>query len=219
MDGFDWLVLIKKDVGKAGNYNSKQLSNGFVTQYKNDKHVEEVCYMNVNQNKKVLFLTDMENGLEPILQEVTNTPAENMLTIQSYGAAISHPYGEIMRSVIFAIYQEDVEEVFVVGTKDKRTSTGYGLTQLETMKDKIQTLDYLFQHCKPEFLGGTVDEWLNENSSGTIEKSVDIIRQHPLVPSYVKVRGLIVDHKDGESSIVEVPSSKTGQALPDHCLS
>lgn len=66
------------------------------------------------------------------------------------------------------------------------------------MKDKIQTLDYLFQNCKPEFLGGTVDEWLNENSSDTIEKSVDMIRHHPLVPSYVKVRGLFVNHKGGK---------------------
>ncbi|AKI90664.1 carbonic anhydrase [Bacillus subtilis] len=175
--------------------------------------------MNVNQNKKVLFLTDIENGLEPILQEATNTSAENMLTIQSYGASISHPYGEIMKSVIFAIYQEDVEEIFVVGTKDKKTSAGNGLTQLETMKDKIQTLDYLFQNCKPEFLGGTVDEWLNENNSDTIEKSVDMIRRHPLVPSYVKVKGLFVHHNDGKPSIVEVPDVKTGQALPDHCLS
>lgn len=219
MDGSDWLVLIQKDVGKAGNDESKHLSNGFVTQYKNDKHKEEVCCMNVNQNKKVLFLTDIENGLEPILQEATNTSAENMLTIQSYGASISHPYGEIMRSVIFAIYQEDVEEIFVVGTKDKKTSAGNGLTQLETMKDKIQTLDYLFQNCKPEFFGGTVDEWLNENSSDTIEKSVDMIRHHPLVPSYVKVRGLFVHHKDGRPSIMEGPDAKTGQAIPDHCLS
>ncbi|MGM0951041.1 MAG: carbonic anhydrase [Bacillota bacterium] len=175
----------------------------------------------MNVNKKVLFLTDIENGLEPILQEVTNTPAENMLTIQSYGAAISHPYGEIMRSVIIAIYQEDVEEVFVVGTKDKRTSPGHVRTQLETMKDKIQTLDYLFQNCKPEFFGGTVDEWLdgNENSIVAIEKSVEIIRHHPLVPSDVKVRGLIVNPKDGTSSIVDAPAAKTGQASPDHCLS
>lgn len=164
-------------------------------------------------NKKVLFLTDIENGLEPILQEVTDTPAENMLTIQSYGARISHPYGEIMRSVIIAIYQENVEEVFVVGTKDKRTSRGNKLTQLKTMKDKIQTLDYLFQHCKPEFLGGTVDDWLNENNNDCIEKSVDIIRKHPLVPSNVKVKGLIVDHKDGESSIAEVPAIKTASSL------
>ncbi|AIC96829.1 MULTISPECIES: carbonic anhydrase [Bacillus] len=175
--------------------------------------------MNVNQNKKVLFLTDIENGLEPILQEATNTSAENMLTIQSYGSSISHPYGEIMRSVIFAIYQEDVEEIFVVGTKDKKTSAGNGLTQLETMKDKIQTLDYLFQNCKPEFFGGTVDEWLNENSSDTIEKSVDMIRHHPLVPSHVKVRGLLVNHKDGKPSIMEGPDAKTGQAIPEHCLS
>lgn len=87
------------------------------------------------------------------------------------------------------------------------------------MKDKIQTLDYLFQNCKPEFLGGTVDEWLNENSSDTIEKSVDMIRHHPLVPSYVKVRGLFVNHKGGKPSIAEVPDVKTGQAMPDHCLS
>lgn len=167
----------------------------------------------MNVNKKVLFLTDIENGLEPILQEATNTSAENMLTIQSYGASISHPYGEIMRSVIIAIYQENVEEVFVVGTKDKRTSKGSGLTQLETMKDKIKTLDYLFQNCRPEFLGGTVDEWLSENSSGCIEKSVDIIRQHPLVPSYVKVRGLIINHQDGKSPIVEVPSIETASSL------
>lgn len=214
MDGFDWLVLIQMDDGKTGNY-----SYGFVIQYKNDKHKEEVCCMNVN--KKVLFLTDIENGLEPILQEVTNTPAEKMLTIQSYGAAISHPYGEIMRSVIIAIYQEDVEEVFVVGTKDKRTSTGHVRTQLETMKDKIQTLDYLFQNCKPEFFGGTVDEWLdgNENRIVAIEKSVEIIRHHPLVPSDVKVKGLIVNPKDGTSSIVDAPAAKTGQASPDHCLS
>ncbi|MCY7894808.1 carbonic anhydrase [Bacillus vallismortis] len=173
----------------------------------------------MNVNKKVLCLTDIENGLEPILQEATNTSAENMLTLQSYGAAISHPYGEIMRSVIIAIYQEDVEEIFVVGTKDKKSSTGYVRTQLEIMKDKIQTLDYLFQHCKPEFFGGTVDEWLDGNSSGAIEKSVEIIRQHPLVPSYVRVRGLIVNPKDGTSSIVDVPVTKTDQVYPDHCLS
>jgi carbonic anhydrase len=164
--------------------------------------------MNLDKNKKALFLTDIENGLEPILQEVTNIRADNMLTIQSYGTVISHPYGDIMRSVIIAIYQENVEEIFVVGTKDKRTPTVNVLTQLESMKDKIQTLAYLFKNCMPEFSGGTVDDWLNgkENGSDNIEKSVDIIRHHPLVPSHVKVRGLIVNNNDGKFSIVEVPT-------------
>ncbi|GAA0425828.1 carbonic anhydrase [Virgibacillus salarius] len=167
--------------------------------------------MNLDKNKKALFLTDMENGLEPILQEVTNIRAENMLTIQSYGSVILHPYGDIMRSIIIAIYQENVEEIFVVGTKDKRTSTVNVSTQLESTKNKIQTLDYLFQNSKPEFSGGTVDEWLNgkENGSDNIEKSVDIIRHHPLVPSHFKVRGLIINNYDGKFSIVKVPTNKT----------
>ncbi|MBM7587635.1 carbonic anhydrase [Bacillus pakistanensis] len=166
--------------------------------------------MNLDKNKKALFLTDMENGLEPILQEVTNIRAENILTIQSYGTIISHPYGDIMRSIIIAIYQENVEEIFVVGTKDKRTATVNVLTQLESMKNKMQTLDYLFQNSRPEFSCGTVDEWLNgkENGCDNIEKSVDIIRSHPLVPSHFKVRGLIVNNNDGKFSIVEVPTNK-----------
>jgi carbonic anhydrase len=168
--------------------------------------------MNLDKNQKALFLTDIETGLESILQEVTNIRAENMLTIQSYDSVISHPYGDIMRSVIIAIYQENVKEIFVVGTKDKRTATVNVLTQLDSIKDKIQTLDYLFQNCIPEFSGGTVDGWLNgkETGSDNIVKSVDSIRHHPLVPSHVKVRGLIINNNnDGKLSIVEVPTDKT----------
>lgn len=162
--------------------------------------------MNLDKNQKALFLTDMENGLDSILQEVTNIRAENMLTIQSYDSIISHPYGDIMRSVIIAIYQENVQEIFVVGTKDKKAA-GHVLTPLDSIKDKIQTLDYLFQNCMPEFSGGTVEGWLNgkENESNDIVKSVDTIRHHPLVPSHVRVRGFLLHENDGKFSIVEVP--------------
>ena len=42
-----------------------------------------------------------------------------MLTIHSYDSVIVHPYGDIMRSIIIAIYQENVKEIFVVGIEDK----------------------------------------------------------------------------------------------------
>lgn len=171
--------------------------------------------MNVDKNQKVLFLIDMDNGLESILQEVTNIQPENMLTIQCYGPVISNPYGDIMRSVIIAIYQENVEEIFVVGTHDKGTSSLNILTQLDSMKDKIQTLDYLFKNNRPEFSGDTVNEWLNgkENDYDNIEKCVNIIHHHPLMPSHVKVRGLIVNTKDGKPSIVEVSTIETASNL------
>ncbi|HCF54994.1 MAG TPA: carbonic anhydrase, partial [Bacillus sp. (in: Bacteria)] len=49
-----------------------------------------------SKNKKVLLLTDIEHGIEPSIQQVTNIQQENMLTIHSYDSVIVHPYGDIM---------------------------------------------------------------------------------------------------------------------------
>ena len=83
-----------------------------------NNHEKGVLYMNAKK-KKVLLLTDMEHGIEPIIQQVTNIQRENMLTIHSCDSVIVHPFGDIMRSIIIAIYQENVEEIFVVGIEDK----------------------------------------------------------------------------------------------------
>lgn len=167
--------------------------------------------MDLDKHKKVVLVTDSEHGMESILKEVTTIQPENRLTIQCDGPVISNPYGDIMRSIILAIFQENVEEILVIGTNDKRPRTVNVRDQFESMKDKLLTLDYLFKNCMPEFSGGTVDDWLNgkENGRETVEKSVDLIRHHPLVPSHVKVRGLIVNNKDEKFSIEEVPTNKT----------
>jgi len=165
--------------------------------------------VNLEQAQKALFLTDIECDWHSLLQEITNILPENMLTIQCYGPVISNPYGDIMRSIIIAIYQEKVEEIYVVGTKNSEALSANVLIELDSMKEKIRTLDYLFQHSRPEFLRGTVHEWLNENSHDRIEKCVNIIYHHPLVPQNVKVRGLIIDREDGKPSIVEVSPQVT----------
>ncbi len=45
-----------------------------------------------SKHKKVLLLTEMEQGIEPIIQQVTNIQQENMLTIHSYDSVIVHPF-------------------------------------------------------------------------------------------------------------------------------
>lgn len=156
--------------------------------------------MYLNKNKKVLFLTDIEHGNESFLQQETNIPLENMLIIQSYGTVISHPYGDIMRSIIIAIYKENVEEIYVVGTEEKGGFSNDIKDLLdskgEPKKDKLQIVDYLFQNCMPEFVDYSLNEWLNEkeNPVESVQKSADIIRHHPLVPSHVKVYGLMVNN-------------------------
>ncbi|GAE29371.1 carbonic anhydrase [Halalkalibacter hemicellulosilyticus] len=171
--------------------------------------------MNMDKNnKKTLFLIDIDPEWETILQKVVNNQPENMLTLQSYGPEISHPYGDIMRSIIIAVYQENVEEIFVVGSKDKGTESidieSLLYSENNDMKDKVERLDYLFQNCRPEFSGGKVIEWLEgkKNTIESIEKSVDTIRNHPFIPSYVKVRGLIMNNKSETSSVIDVSTRK-----------
>ncbi|HFJ9317241.1 TPA: carbonic anhydrase [Bacillus tropicus] len=162
-----------------------------------------------SKNKKVLVLTDIEHGIEPIIQQVTNVQRENMLTIHSYDSVIVHPYGDIMRSIIIAIYEENVEGIFVVGIEDKETD----VVNLQIQRDSIKNnkeLDYLFENCMPEFSSGSLEEWLSgkENVSENIEKSIDMIRHHPLVPSNVKVHGFKIDRTGGKETVVEVSASK-----------
>ncbi|KKB35584.1 carbonic anhydrase [Bacillus thermotolerans] len=160
-----------------------------------------------DKNKKTLFLTDIGTGLESILQQETNIQPENMLIIQGYSPVISHPYGDIMRSIILAIYQENIEEIFVVGTRDKRNDStdiqSLLISENKGMKNKLNTVDYLFKNCKPEFFGSSVREWLDvsEDAAESIKKSMEIIRRHPLVPDYIKLHGLVVDKK-GELATV-----------------
>ena len=167
-----------------------------------------------SKNKKVLLLTDIEHGIEPTIQQVTNIQQENMLTIHSYDSVIVHPYGDIMRSIIIAIYQENVKEIFVVGIEDKKTSSVNLQTQRDFIKDKIE-LDYLFKNCMPEFASGSLTQWLSgqKNVSENIEKSIDMIRHHPLVPSNVKVRGFRIDRTGEKEVVVKIPTNKVAKKM------
>ena len=62
----------------------------------------------------------------------------------------------------------------------------------------------------PEFSSGSLEEWLSgkENVNENIEKSIDMIRHHPLVPSNVKVQGFMIDKTGGKETVVEVSASK-----------
>ncbi|TKI89558.1 carbonic anhydrase, partial [Bacillus cereus] len=134
--------------------------------------------------------------------------------IHSYDSVIVHPYGDIMRSIIIAIYQENVKEIFVVGIEDKKTSSVNLQTQRDFIKDKIE-LDYLFKNCMPEFASGSLNQWLSgqKNVSENIEKSIDMIRHHPLVPSNVKVRGFRIDRTGEKEVVVKIPTNKVAKKM------
>lgn len=153
------------------------------------------------KSKKVLYIIGMEFDLDRLHRTNTELHAENMLVIRSFGPVISQPYGDLMRDIIVAVYQENVEEIYVVGTKDsanKKLDSHHLLEKIHEQHgepEKIQTIDYLFTNCRPEFPEGSITRWLegSHDISEGIQKSVHTIRQHSLIPAYVKVHGLFMD--------------------------
>ena len=173
---------------------------------------EEAFVMYFDENKKALFVTGMDQELQPLLQQLTNMHPENVLTLQIYGPEIAEPYGDFMRDIILTVYQENVEGIFVVGTTDdERIAINMHDLQRKIyeqgeMKEKIKTIDFLFTQCRPEFRGVTFNKWLEGSKTvvEAIQKSVKLLRDHPLIPSNIRVCGLLVDKKNGELSELQV---------------
>jgi carbonic anhydrase len=163
--------------------------------------------MSRDEKKKVLFVIGMEQKLERFTKEETNVNPENMIILQTYQPVVSHPFDELMRDIIIAVYQDNVEEIVVVSTNDYQKNTGDILNKLyknKELRDKIQTLNYLFKNCMPEFPEGTVSGWLQGGKTLTdsVQKTVNIIRNHPLLPSNVKVKELYIDQ--GNEKLSEI---------------
>jgi len=146
----------------------------------------------------MLFVTGMETKLEALLANPTDAHLENIMMIQCYGPVISHPFGEVMRDIIITVYEKKIEEIIVVASKEDHRKINCMLNQLveaEGVKEKIQTLDYLSKNCMPEFPVRSVRDWLEgrEAVSDMVQNTVNIIRQHPLLPPHVKVKGLTIN--------------------------
>jgi carbonic anhydrase len=149
--------------------------------------------MNIDENKKVLIVVGMEQNPERVMEKLQGYQAKNIFILPCYGSAIS-PFGDLMRSIILAVYQEKVEEIFVsVSTEDHKNDILKKIYENKNLQEKMQTLDYLFKNCMPEFPAGSIKDWLE--GSDSMQTIVNVIRNHPLMPADVKVTELLIESK------------------------
>ncbi|BFT71580.1 beta-class carbonic anhydrase [Paenibacillus sp. P36] len=153
-------------------------------------------------DKKMVVLTCMDTRLVELLPKAMNLHNGDAKIIKNAGAIVSHPFGSIMRSIIVAVYELDADEVFVIGHYD------CGMTGLNSDKviasakkrgisdDVITTLGHS---------GIDLSSWLIgfDHAREGIEKSVNIIRNHPLLPKNLPVHGLIIDPQTGRLDLIK----------------
>jgi carbonic anhydrase len=152
-------------------------------------------------DKKLVVLTCMDTRLVELLPRAMNLRNGDAKIIKSAGAIVSHPFGSVMRSILVAIYELNAKEIAVVG------HYGCGMTEMNcdrilqkatargVLPETIQTL----RHAGIDF-----QNWLRGFSSPEegVRQSVELIRNHPLLPKDVPVHGLMMSPETGRLDLL-----------------
>ncbi|MGV2686480.1 carbonic anhydrase, partial [Clostridium perfringens] len=139
----------------------------------------------------------MDTRLTDLLPKALNLKNGDAKIVKNAGASIMHPFGSVIRSVIVAIYEFNVDEIFVIGHH------GCGMCNLNTenLLEKAIDRGISQEAINTLFNGGIeVKKWLHgfDSVEESIKDSVNLIKRHPLMPQGISVHGLVIDPEIGK---------------------
>ncbi|WP_127533625.1 beta-class carbonic anhydrase [Paenibacillus kobensis] len=152
-------------------------------------------------NRKMVIVTCMDTRLTELLPKAINVHNGDVKIIKNAGAIVTQPFGNIMRSVLVALYELGAAEVVVIGHHDCGMTGINPEKTLGKMTDRGVTNETI---TTLKNSGLDLMRWLRgfDNVQQSVENSVNIIRNHPLLPPGTPVHGLIVDPKTGKLDLV-----------------
>lgn len=169
-------------------------------QFVKDRRYEKY-YTNKYPNKRIVILTCMDTRLIILLPKALNLKNGDVKIVKNAGALVTHPFGSIMRSILVSIYELQADEVFVIGHHDCGMGGFKSDNMLAKMRErgiKSETLETL------QYAGIEFKEWLKgfDNVNESVNHSVDLIKNHPLLPANIPVHGLVMDPLTGRINVV-----------------
>ena len=162
---------------------------------KNKKYEKYSCEK--YPTKKIAVLSCMDTRLTELLPDALNFKNGDIKIIKNAGAIISHPYGSVMRSLLIAVYQLGVKEIIVIGHHDCGMQGLDPNLLINTMKEHGITEENIEKVKKD---GIDINNWLKgfDSAETSIAKTVDLIKNHPLIPEDIEVYGFIMDPQTGK---------------------
>ncbi|WP_107950081.1 beta-class carbonic anhydrase [Lysinibacillus parviboronicapiens] len=153
-------------------------------------------------DKRIVVLSCMDTRLVELLPKAMNLRNGDVKIVKSAGALVSHPFGAVMRSLLVAVYELQADEVYVVGHYD----CGMSAVDPEAMLTKMVNRGISTETIKMmEYSGIDLKEFLRGfgDVATSVKKSVDTIRNHPLMVKSVPVHGLVIDPNTGRLDLIE----------------
>ncbi|WP_028781873.1 beta-class carbonic anhydrase [Thalassobacillus devorans] len=171
----------------------------------NRTFVEEKQYLDYQTDKfpdkKLAILSCMDTRLVELLPRALNIKNGDVKMVKNAGAIVTHPFDSVVRSLFVAAYELKADEIMVIGHHGCGMKNFDGESTISKMKDQgisdetLKTLDYA---------GVNVNNWLQgfESVEESVKNSVEILRNHPLLPQNTPVHGLVIDPETGKLDLV-----------------
>ena len=152
-------------------------------------------------NRGLAILSCMDARIIELLNEALGLKNGDAKMIKNAGALVTHPWGSVMRSLLVAVFELRCKEIMVVAHYDcgmrglsskhvleKAEASGISATSIETLRNAAIDLD----------------GWLTgfDDVGQSVRHSVDMIRNHPLIPKSVPVHGLVIHPTTGKLDLM-----------------
>lgn len=167
-------------------YNKQFVETKAYEQYKTSKFPD----------KKIAIVTCMDTRLVELLPAALGIKNGDVKIIKNAGGTITNPFDSTVRSLLVAIYELGVNEIMIIG------HTGCGVQGMDSqemqhlMRERGVDDEHinLMKHC-----GIDLDSWLHgfSDTEAAVLETVDLVKNHPLVPKDVEVKGYIMDSETG----------------------
>lgn len=172
-------------------HNRAFVERGEYERYATDKYPD----------KKLAIVSCMDTRLTELLSAALGLKNGDAKIIKVAGAEVAHPFGSVMRSLLIAVCELGVEDVMIVAHTNCGAQHMSGKAMVESMRrlgvtdDRIE----LARHCGIDF-----DRWLAGfgDTENAVRTSVDMVRNHPVMPPHVRVGGYLMDSTTGHLAIV-----------------
>ena len=148
-------------------------------------------------DKKIAIVTCMDTRLVELLPAALGVKNGDVKMIKNAGGVINDPFDSTVRSLLVAIYELGVNEIMIIGHTEcgvKGMNSSEMIHLMEKRGISPETIS-LIKRC-----GIDLDKWLTgfEETEGAVKESVELVRNHPLIPSDVKVEGYMMDSTTGK---------------------
>ena len=163
-------------------------------------------------DKKIAILTCMDTRLVELLPAALGIRNGDVKMIKNAGGMITGPFDSAVRSLLVGIIELGVEEVMVIGHTDCGVAHINADMMIRHLIQRGVSQDHIdmMRYCGIDF-----EAWLRgfdcvENS---VAETVDLLRNHPLMPADVTIRGYVINTETGAQTIFKT-NNRESAGLP-----